>query len=189
MKASVILSILLTVVSAAPPSNKAKREELNWYQIATKGKVGTPNFLSQKGGKIGGFNGTRESAANAGKFFTAVGAGGTLQLLAGNWDHQVGLKASNSSKGVMELVDLGSGPTAAIIPADAPGSVEWGVFAVSEAGEITVKDGADVPTRQWISYLDTDGAYYVALWDGVTKQPRSFANVSLIATKTEGLWT
>lgn len=54
-----------------------------------------------------------------------------------------------------------------MIPNDAPGSIEWGVFQVGNNGEITVKDGADIPTRQWISYLDTDGVYYVGLWDGM----------------------
>ncbi|TID21427.1 hypothetical protein E2P81_ATG04710 [Venturia nashicola] len=179
MKASVILSFLLTVVSAAPPTNKAKREQ----NVNTQN-----NFLSQKDGKIGAFAGARESVANAGKFFTSTyPATGTVQLMAGNWDHQVGLKAT--TKGVMQLVDLGRDFTADKIPKDAPGSVEWGVFQVGTGGEITVKDGADVPTRQWITYLDTDGVYYVGLWDGVTQQPRSFANVTLVATKTEGLWT
>lgn len=137
------------------------------------------NFLSQKDGKIGAFAGARESAATGGKFFTAAyPPTGTLSLLAGNWDHQVGLKVS--TKGVMQLVDLGSGPTAAMIPKNAPGSIEWGVFEVGKGGEISVKDGSDIPTRQWITYLDTDGVYYVGLWDG--KSSFAFGENELMET-------
>jgi hypothetical protein len=67
----------------------------------------------------------------------------------------------------MTLVDLGRNPTSSMIPKDAPGSIEWGVFEIGNGGELTVKDGQNIPTRQWISYLETDGAYYVGLWDGM----------------------
>jgi hypothetical protein len=163
-------------------------------------KVNTINglFFSVKDGKMGAFSGARESAAVGGKFFAAAyPPTGTLSLLAGEWTHQLGLKIQ--TKGVMSLVDLGNGPTAAMIPKDAPGSIEWGVFEIGKGGELTVKDGQNIPTRQWIAYLETDGVYYVGLWDGmlsaplerhvltqivgVTRQPRSFANVTLIATK------
>ncbi|QDS74217.1 hypothetical protein FKW77_002479 [Venturia effusa] len=189
MKASVILSLLFAVVSVASPTSNANKEELSWWTITTKGKVDAQNhWLSLKDGKVGGFAGARETPDKAGKFFTAVyPPTGTSQLLSGNWDHQLGLKVS--TKGVMQLVDLGRGPTSAIIPKDAPNSIEWGVFQVGPSGEITVKDGADIPSRQWISWLDTDGVYYTGLWDGFTRQPRSFANITLVATKTEPLFT
>jgi len=123
-------------------------------------------FFSVKNGKVGAFSGARESATVGGKFFTAeYPPTGTLSLLANDWDHQLGLKIQ--TKGVMSLVDLGRGPTDAMIPKDAPGSIEWGVFEIGKGGELTVKDGQNIPTRQWISYLETDGVYYVGLWDGM----------------------
>lgn len=131
-------------------------------------KVNTINnlYFSVKDGKMGAFAGARESAAVGGRFFTAAyPPTGTLSLLAGEWTHQLGLKVQ--TKGVMSLVDLGNGPTAAMIPKDAPGSIEWGVFEIGKGGELTVKDGQNIPTRQWISYLETDGAYYLGLWDGM----------------------
>jgi len=176
MKSTFALSLLLPLVSAA-----------DWYTISTKAKVNTINnlFLSTKNGKVGAFAGGRESAAVGGKFFTSLfPPTQTLSLLSGDWDHQLGLRVEPGTKGVMTLVDLGRNPTAAIIPKDAPGSIEWGVFEIGNGGELTVKDGPNIPTRQWISYLETDGVYYVGLWDGVTKQPRSFANITLVAAKT-----
>jgi len=171
------LSLILPIVFAAVPPNAP------WYTISTKAKVNTMNnlFLSAKGGKIGAFAGTRESAQVAGKFFTSKYDGTqTLSLHAGDDTHQLGLQIQGT-KGLLVLVDLVN-PSGDTIPKDQP--TEWSVFDIASNGELTVKDGQDIPTRKWISYLDTDGVYYVGLWDGVTRQPRSFANITLTATKT-----
>jgi hypothetical protein len=76
----------------------------------------------------------------------------------------LGLQAQ--TKGVLTLVDLGNGPTAEKYK-NAPGTTEWGVFEIGKNGELNVKDGQNIPTRQWITYLETDGVYYVGLWDGL----------------------
>ena len=94
------------------------------------------------------------------------------------------------------------GPTADMIPKDTP--TEWSVFKIGEGyggGPLLVKDGQDIPTRQWITYLDkTDGLDHVGLWDGklcrmiilegcmlteftgVTPQSRPFENITLVVT-------
>jgi hypothetical protein len=90
-------------------------------------------------------------------------------------------------------------PTADSIPKDVP--TEWSVFEIANGGEIKVKDGSNVPSRNFAVYLETDGNFYVGLWDGmfssplsvrrltllgVTKQPRTVEPVSLIAEKAQG---
>jgi len=60
------------------------------------------------------------------------------------------------------------GPTADQIPKDAP--TEWSIFKIGPGyggGALLVKDGQDVPTRQWVTYRDEDGSGdRVGLWDG-----------------------
>jgi hypothetical protein len=117
--------------------------------------------LSAKNGKIGGFAGARESAQVAGKFFTTAYSGaGTTSFHAGDDSHQLGLSGVN---GLLNLVDLVN-PTADTIPKDVP--TEWSVFEVGSGGQLGVKDGSTIPSRTWVIYLETDGAYYVGLWDG-----------------------
>jgi hypothetical protein len=74
-------------------------------------------------------------------------------------------------------------PSADTIPKDTP--TEWSVFTIGQGGEVGVKDGSNVPTRKFVTWLDTDGVYYMGLWDGVTPQPRTVANVTLVATKAD----
>jgi hypothetical protein len=134
-----------------------------------------------------------------GKFFTTMyQKTQTLSVHADHDSHQLGLQIQPGAKGLMTLIDL-INPSAEKIPKDAP--TEWSVFELGEDGLLTVKDGQDIPTRQWVSYLETDGTYYVGLWDGmrksnlegnaltenagVTPQPRSFANITLVAIHFE----
>jgi hypothetical protein len=61
------------------------------------------------------------------------------------------------------------GPTAEMIPKDMP--TEWSVFRIGPGwggGPLLVKDEQDVPSRQWITYVDeTDGSNRAGLWDGM----------------------
>jgi hypothetical protein len=157
-------------------------------------------FLAQRNAKIGAFAGTRESPAVAGKFFTTDYAGaGTVSFHAVDETHQLGLSGKN---GLLQLVDLVN-PSANTIPKDTP--TEWSVFTIGQGGEVGVKDGSTVQGRKFVTWLDTDGVYYVGLWDGeflffvrfdtfsisanafvgVTPQPRTVANITLIAQKTD----
>jgi hypothetical protein len=44
----------------------------------------------------------------------------------------------------------------------------WGGFKIGVEGVITVEDGSNIPTRQWVIFQDTaDGSYSVGLWDGM----------------------
>ncbi|KAF2434196.1 hypothetical protein EJ08DRAFT_646639 [Tothia fuscella] len=178
MKSVLSLSVFVAAAIAAKAAIPANAQ---WYTLQTKASVNTLSnlFLAAKDGKVGGFSGTRESAQVAGKFFTTSYSGaGTLSLHAGDDTHQLGLSGTN---GLLKLVDLVN-PSADTIPKDTP--TEWSVFQIGQGGEVTVKDGQDVPTRKWVTYLETDGAYYVGLWDGVTPQPRTVANITLVATKS-----
>lgn len=75
--------------------------------------------------------------------------------------HQLALQLANT--GFLALVDLVS-PTAESLGGK---PTEWSVFTVNPStGEVGVKDGADIPSRKWATYLDTDGQYYFGLWDG-----------------------
>jgi hypothetical protein len=151
--------------------------DAQWFTIKTKASVNTLSnlYLSAKGGKIGAYAGQRESAANAGKFFTSdYAAASTKSFHAGDNTHQLGLQGKD---GLLNLVDL-TNPSADTIPKDLP--TEWSVFQVGGGGELTVNDGSAVPSRTWVTYLETDGVYYVGLWDGVTNQPRTVANCTLI---------
>jgi len=61
------------------------------------------------------------------------------------------------------------GPTAGMIPKDTP--TEWSVFKIGPGwggGPLLVKDGQNIPTRQWITYVnETDGGDHIGLWDGM----------------------
>jgi hypothetical protein len=98
----------------------------------------------------------------------------TLSFHSGPQNHQLALQIQRGHKGLMTFVDIVGpseykGPTAEMIPKDTP--TEWSVFQIGPGwggGPLLVKDGQDVPSRQWISYVDeTDGATRVGLWDGM----------------------
>jgi len=61
------------------------------------------------------------------------------------------------------------GPTTDQIPKDTP--TEWSVFKIGEGyggGPLLVRDGQDVKTRQWVTYVDEEGyGERVGLWDGI----------------------
>jgi hypothetical protein len=165
--------------------NKSVREHTIPNELESLTKRRTVNtlsnlYLSTKNAKIGAFAGSRESPIVAGKFFTTDYAGaGTLSFHAVDETHQLGLAGKN---GLLQLVDLVN-PSADTIPKDIP--TEWSVFTIGAGGEVGVKDGSTVVGRQFVTWLDTDGVYYVGLWDGVTPQPRTVANITLVATKTD----
>lgn len=64
----------------------------------------------------------------------------------------------------MTLVNLFN-PTGETIPKDMP--TEWSVFLIGNGGDITVKDGQNIPTRQWVTYRGNEGYTFVGLWDGM----------------------
>jgi hypothetical protein len=152
-------------------------------------------YLFAKDGEVAAYSGKRESADVGGKFFTTNYTGsGTLSFHPGDDTHHVGLSGTN---GLLRLVDL-ERPSAATIPKDLP--TEWSVFQIGPNGELLVKDGQNIPTRQFVIFLDTDGTYYVGLWDGrlqfasgekktlisypgITPQRRTVSNITVIATK------
>jgi len=43
--------------------------------------------------------------------------------------------------------------------------MEWSTFTVDGSGGVTIKDGADIPSRSWVVY-GGGNAQTVALWDG-----------------------
>jgi hypothetical protein len=62
--------------------------------------------------------------------------------------------------------------------------MEWSTFVIDGTGNVGVKDGADIPTRRWVAFTNTDGSVGVGLYDGVTMpQPRALQNVTLVAIK------
>jgi hypothetical protein len=143
-------------------------------------------YLSPKNGKIGAYAGTRESAQQAYRFFTTpYPSAGTLSIHAGDDARQVALSGKG---GLLNLVDLASPSAATIDAAQTP--TEWSVFTIGQGGAVGVSDGGSAVggggsggSRTFVTYLETDGVYYVGLWDGVTKQPRTVSNVTLVATK------
>jgi len=171
MKSILILgSFVLSALADPAPA------DAQWYTLKTKSSVDAQNniYLSAKGGKIAGFSGARESASVGGKFFTTKYEK-TLSIHSGDTTHQAGLSGVN---GLLNLVDL-TNPSAETIPKDTP--TEWSVFNIGSGGELTVSDGQDIPSRTWVAYADGDGTLNVALWDGVTPQTNSPANISIIA--------
>jgi hypothetical protein len=192
MKTSTLaLTTLLTLASAAVP------KDAQWYTLSTKSYVSylssmphlthssTVNtlsglYLSSKGGKVGAYPGTRESASSAFKFFTTeYKPASSLSLHPGDDTHQIALSGKG---GLMNLVDLAA-PSSSTIDPNTP--TEWSVFTIGAGGALGVKDGSALTARTFVTYLETDGNYYVGLWDGVTAQPRTVSNVTVVATKTE----
>ncbi|KAF2395973.1 hypothetical protein EJ06DRAFT_560230 [Trichodelitschia bisporula] len=181
MKSALLLAAvagLLAPVLADVPAGA------QWYTLKTKAKINTLSnqYLTSQNGKIGGFASTRSAPSPAGKFFTSTYEGTkTLSFHFGNDTHQAALSGKG---GVLDLIDM-ENPSAETVPAGVP--TEWSVFTIGQGGEVGVKDWAEgdiAARRKWIMWLETDGVYYVGLWDGVTLQPRSFANITLIAEKT-----
>jgi hypothetical protein len=191
MKSAIIAVVsILALVSAAPQA------DTQWYNIKTRSYVTfclndfsikvtilseietlSNLYLSSNGGKIGAFAGARESADVAGKFFTTdYLPTATISIHPGDVQRQFVLSGKS---GLLNLIDMSS-PTADTIPLDTPS--EWSVFFIGQGGVISVKDGRPVEGK-WVVYLETDGDYYVGYWDGVTPQPRTVANTTLIAEK------
>jgi len=166
---------------AAPQAAPATAK---WYNLQTKSEVNTLSnqYLSSKNGKVGLFSGAKESASTAAKVFTTnYDAAQTLSLHIGDETHQIALSGSN---GLLELVDVVN-PTAESIPQGQ--NMEWSTFVIDQSGNVNVKDGADIPTRRWVTFENTDGSYGVALYDGVTvPQSRALANITLIAVPARG---
>jgi hypothetical protein len=118
-------------------------------------------YLTAKNGKVAAYAGSRESAQVGGKFFTTdYTPAGTLSFHSGDDSRQLAL---SGKEGLLSLVDLVN-PRGDTIPKDTP--TEWSVFLIGQGGEISVKDGQNIKSRTFVSYLDTDGVYYVGLWDG-----------------------
>jgi hypothetical protein len=90
--------------------------------------------------------------------------------------HQIALRGGN---GLLELVDV-VGPTGDSIPKGQ--MMEWSTFVVDGKGQLAVKDGADIPSREWVVY-GSPGAMTVALYDGFTKvEGKSLGKVTVLAT-------
>jgi hypothetical protein len=116
--------------------------------------------LSSKNGKIGAFAGSREKASSAAKFYsTNFESSGTQSLHFADDTSQISLRG----KGLLELVDL-KNPSAKTVDFSVP--TEWSVFTIGSDNILGVKDNSNIPSRKWVAYLDTDGSYYVGLWDG-----------------------
>jgi len=152
------------------------------YAPASEVNTLSNQFLSSKNGKVGLFSGARESANTAAKILaTPYDPAQTLSLHVGDETHQLALSGSN---GLLELVDVVN-PTSDSIPQGQ--SMEWSTFVIDGQGNLNVKDGADIPTRRWVSFENTDGSYGVALYDGVTvPQARTLANISIVAVAAQG---
>ncbi|KAF2419763.1 hypothetical protein EJ08DRAFT_653993 [Tothia fuscella] len=134
-------------------------------------------FLIARSGDVAVYPGAG-SAEVGGKFFT-TSYSGTLSIHPGDDTHQLGL---SGPRGLLFLVDL-ERPSASSIPKDKP--TEWSVFQIGPDGGLTVNDNQNIPTRKFVTFLDTDGTYYVGICAaGVTPQRRTLSNITLIATKS-----
>lgn len=121
-------------------------------------------YLTAKNGKVAVYPGV--SAQSAGKFFTTeykdkASGVSTTSFHFGDDTHQLGLSGKG---GLLSLVDLVN-PSAKTVDFSTP--TEWSVFGISSSGNLEVKDGQSIPSRKWVTYLDTDGVQYVGLWDGM----------------------
>lgn len=122
-------------------------------------------FLSARGGKVGLFEGDRNDAGKAAKIFTsAYQPTQTYSMHIADDSHQIALQGTN---GLLELVDLVN-PSTDNIPQG--GVTEWSTFLIGSDGAVTIKDGADIPSRRWVAYENSDGSYTVALYDGMALQ-------------------
>jgi hypothetical protein len=72
------------------------------------------------------------------------------------------LSLVNNGNGLLEVVDMVE-PWKKI----ASGKGEWDTFVIGSDGQVSINDGANIPSRKWVAYVDTDGSQYVALWDGM----------------------
>jgi len=176
---SLALAAFAAITLAVPVEQTAQAP--SWYHLQTKSEVNSLSnqFLSSKNGKVGLFRGARESANTAAKVLaTPYDPAKTLSLHIGDESHQIAL---SGSKGLLELVDVVN-PTGDSIPQGQ--SMEWSTFVIDGQGNLNVKDGANIPTRRWVTFENTDGSYGVALYDGVTvPQPRALANISIVAIR------
>jgi len=170
---SLAIAAFAVSVFAAPQAPKGAS-----YTLQTKSEVNALNNqgLSSKNGKVGIFRG-----ASAAKILTSqYDAAKTLSLHIGDESHQIALSGSN---GLLELVDVVN-PTGESIPQGQ--SMEWSTFVIDPQGNVNVKDGADIPTRRWVAFANTDGSYGIALYDGVTvPQTKQLQNVTLIAAAAQ----
>jgi hypothetical protein len=125
-------------------------------------------FLSARGGKVGLFDGERNDVGRAAKIFSSqYSPAQTFSLHIADDSHQIALQGSN---GLLELVDVVN-PTGDSIPQGQ--AMEWSTFVIGSDGAISIKDGADIPTRHWVAYENSDGSYSVALYDGKASQHSS----------------
>jgi hypothetical protein len=150
-----------------PPADRNSRSDPNLNNA----------FLSAQNGKVGIYGSDKSDASRAARVFSSrYDASQTLSLHIADNTHQMALVGSN---GLLELVDVVN-PTADTIPQGQ--AMEWSTFVIDGQGKITIKDGADIPTRQWVAYEIGNGDYGVGLYDGVTvPQSRQFQNITILA--------
>jgi hypothetical protein len=148
----------------------------------------------QDDGSVSISRANREIARNGGMFQSTVynhmsevynksDLKSTISFHPGPLNRQLSLQIKRGDKGLMTLVTItgptwNDGPTKDSFPADMP--TEWSVFQIGPGwggGALLVKDGQDIPTRQWIKYRN-DGFDRVGLWDGM-----SFCRVEVLVMK------
>jgi hypothetical protein len=121
-------------------------------------KVNTFNNLylnvNPKSGKLGSSPG---SSSNAAKFFTTPYQR-TLSIHAKDDTDKLTLVRNG---GLLEVVDMVE-PWKKL----QSGQGEWDTFLIGQDGQLTVNDGANIPSRKWVAFDDTDGSHYIGLWDG-----------------------
>ena len=66
-----------------------------------------------------------------------------------------------------------------------PGQMmEWSTFVIDNNNIVTIKDGADIPSRKWVAIDQGNGDYTVALYDGYSERgPKQFVDMQLFAIK------
>ena len=114
--------------------------------------------MNAKNGKLGANPGST-SASGAAKFFTTPYER-TLSIHSKEEIDKLSLV--NLGNGLLEVVDYVE-PWKKI----QSGKGEWDTFLIASDGQVSVSDGANIPSRKWVAYSDTDGSQYVALWDGM----------------------
>jgi hypothetical protein len=121
-------------------------------------------FLTAKNGKVAVYPGA--SGTSAARFFTSeykdkASGVSTTSFHFGDDSHVLGLSGKG---GLLNLVDLVN-PSAKTVDFSTP--TEWSVFDITPNGRLEVKDGQTIPTRKWVTWVETDGVQYVGLWDGM----------------------